>query len=98
MRNDITLKDNDLVFRGGDFLISQSDEQHIEDTINAFQGWWKMNPTDGVGIRSWQKSPAIIQQMTKSIRLNLQADGYICSPKISFDSKGNLIINTNAEL
>jgi len=98
MRQDVKLIENDLVFAYGDFVIVESDTQHIEDTINAFQGWWKQNPLDGVGIRAWQKSPALIQKMTQSIRLNLESDGYKSSPKITIDSKGNLIIDPNATI
>lgn len=38
---DIALMHNDLLIRNGDFVIGESDEQHIMDTINAFPGWWK---------------------------------------------------------
>lgn len=97
MRQDIQLLDNDLVIQNGDFVVDASDEQHIQDTINAFPGWWKQNPLDGVGIGSWRYSPANVQAMTKAIKLNLQADGYICSPTITLDASGKMIIVTNAE-
>jgi hypothetical protein len=42
----------DLLISNGDFAIGNSDEQHIKDTIVAFSGWWKENPSDGVGIDS----------------------------------------------
>lgn len=98
MRQDIKLSNNDLVIQNGDFVISESDEQHIQDTINAFPGWWKMNPADGVGIRAWQYSPSNAQAMNKIIRLNLNADGYICSPSVTLDVTGKLTIITNAEV
>lgn len=98
-RYDVALgTDDDLLIVNGDFAIKQSDEQHIQDTINAFPSWWKMNPLDGVGIRAWQYSPANAQAMAKSIRLNLSADGYICSPTVTLDVAGKLVVNTNAEI
>ena len=97
VRYDISIVDDDLAI-SGDFLIAESDQQHIIDTINAFPGWWKQYPNEGVGIKAWIKSPAIIQQMTKVIKLNLQADNYTCSPKIGFDALGNLQINPNVTI
>jgi len=98
VRHDIQLLEDDFVFANGDFKIAESDEQHIQDTINAFPGWWKQYPDEGVGIRAWQKSPAIIQQMSKTIRVQLALDNYKSSPKIAFDSSGTLKIAPNVSL
>lgn len=98
-RFDIGLDNSgDLLIGADDFVIVQSDEQHIQDTVNAFPGWWKKDPLDGVGIALWRYSPANAQAMAKSIRLNLNADGYICSPTVTIDSAGKLVVNTNAEI
>jgi len=99
VRYDIALDNNELIFKNGDFFIAESDTQHIIDTMNAFAGWWKENPLDGVGIMAWTKSPAIIQEMNRKIRVELQSDGYsVKAPAVSLSVSGELLINPNAEL
>lgn len=98
-RYDIAIIDDDVVIKNGDFLHVISDEQHIKDTIEAFPGWWKEFPNDGVGVRSWQGGPTNVQSITKSIRLNLERDLYnVNNPKVSFDEQGMLIITPNATI
>jgi hypothetical protein len=93
-RTDIQLLDNDLVIQNNDLVIGESDDQHIEDTINSGPGWWKENYTDGVNIRQYLKSKNF-QEINRAITLNLQSDGYVASPIIS-NNNGQLTINPNA--
>ena len=80
----------------GDFAIALSDEQHIKDNINAFPGWWKQYPADGVGAMQYLGSAGQVQALARAIKLQLQADGYqVNNPKISY-SGGQLIINPDA--
>lgn len=80
----------------GDFAIAPSDEQHIKDTINAFPGWWKQYPADGVGAWSYSGSSGQAQSLVRSIKLQLQSDGYqVNNPQVSFIG-GSLIINPDA--
>ena len=97
-RIDLKLYENDLVVFNDDFQLVESDEQHIADTINANPGWWKENPTDGVGIMKYLKGRNIQQTASRAIQLNLQSDGYNSRPIVSFDSNGNLIIDTNVNV
>ena len=50
---DIKLENNDFFIDPvkGDFLITDSDTQHVQDIINSFANWWKEFPTIGVGIK-----------------------------------------------
>jgi hypothetical protein len=94
---DIGLYANDLLIQNGDLVIAASDNQHIVDTINAFPGWWKENPADGVGIFQYQNSLSKEQDIKRSITIQLIADGYnVANPDVSTDSTGALIINPNA--
>lgn len=98
-RIDILITDNDLVFANGDLAFGVSDVQHIQDTINAFPGWWKEYPQEGVGISEWVGSPANVQEMSKAIRLQLVNDGYsVNNPVIKFEPNGGLTINPNATI
>lgn len=100
MRKDIALINNDLVIsRNGDFQLLESDEQHIQDTINANVGTWKENPIDGVGIINYIGSPALKQKLQKKIRIELESDLYkVSNPFINFDANGKLLINPNATI
>lgn len=94
---DIALDNNDLAFSDGDFFVVESDVQHIIDTINAFPGWWKENPSDGVGLMAYTKSPSSMSVLNRSLRINLQSDGYVVdAPVITLGADGNLFINPNA--
>lgn len=74
---DIQLDDDgDLLIRNGDFVIGPSDNQHIQDLINASVGWWKEFPLVGVGIENYQGSSGAQQQLERSIKVQLEGDGY----------------------
>ena len=83
---DIALFKNDLYCLDGDFAISESDEQHVSDTISAFPGWWKQNPADGVGILQYINSTGQEQTLSRSMKM-LLAVGRRNRP----DSKSNTL-------
>lgn len=109
-RYDLQLTENDLpngfvsgndlfISNTGDFVIVPSDAQHVEDTIRSFEGWWKENPTQGVGISAYLGGPADMQNMAKNIRIQLTADGYsVANPKVSLDANGKLVIDPNISI
>jgi hypothetical protein len=97
IREDIQLDNNAIAIVDNDVVWGNSDEQHIVDTINSYPGWWKENPSDGVGIFSYLKSRGTEQFLAKSIKLQLQSDGYIVTnPVVLFGSDGRITINPNA--
>lgn len=76
-----------------------SDIQHVEDTINAEPGWWKENPADGVGIRSYLNSSGQEQILKRAISVQLRSDLYqVENPSVKFSTDGKLVINPNATL
>jgi hypothetical protein len=96
---DIALISNDLFIDpiAGDFSIADSDTQHIVDNIAAFPGWWKENPTDGVGILQYENSAGQEQDIQRMVKIQLQSDGYqVNNPFVKIDSTGKLIVQTNA--
>ena len=94
---DIALINNDVAIANGDFFGAESDVQHVIDTINAFPGWWKENPADGVGLMQYQKSTSAMQDLNRSIRIQLKLDGYaVDAPVITLTPDGQLTINPNA--
>jgi len=97
MNQDFALTGNDLLVKDGDFAISESDIQHIADTMNAFPGWWKEHPADGIGIFAYYNGPVNTQQLKKNITLQLTSDGYrVTNPEVLLNTDGQLVINPNA--
>ena len=95
--SDLKLTDNDLAIENGDFVISLSDEQHIEDIITSFLGWWKEYPALGVGIKQYQGSSGMEQTMEREIKLQLQGDGYtVDGAKVESNPNGTFTIWPNA--
>lgn len=94
---DFALQDNDLYVVNGDLSITESDNQHIADSINAFKGWWKEYPADGVGIFQYLKSIGQEQRLRREIIISLQSDGYYTvNPKVTTDTAGNLYVDPNS--
>lgn len=95
-RFDIQLGDDgDIIIENNDVVLGPSDEQHIQDTLNAFPGWWKENPLDGVGIGAYLNSSGQEQILARSAKLNLTSDGYmVATPKVAIDLN-TISINPN---
>lgn len=94
MRTDYLLDPitNDLLIQGGDFVVGPSDNQHIEDIIQSFQGEYKESPFTGAGIlTSLNASEA--QGSINRVRAQLQAGGYSLDLlDIGIDESGKLFI------
>jgi hypothetical protein len=94
---DFALQGNDLLIKDGDFAIAESDTQHIADTMNAFAGWWKEYPADGVGVFSYLGSAGQEQTLKRVIQIELTKDGYnVANPEVTVNAAGQLSINPNA--
>jgi hypothetical protein len=85
--------DNDLIVKNGDFLVRESDEQHIVLIINTFVGDWKLFPFCGVGIIRYISSSGQQQTLRRSIEVQLQADGYD-KPEVLLRDNAIYSINT----
>lgn len=88
----------DLLIKNGDFVIDVSDEQHIQDTIIAYSGWWKENVNDGVGIESFVKSNGQEQVLSRSVKIQLENDGYTVNNPIVNITNEKLTITPNAQI
>lgn len=89
----------DLLFRNGDIVQGDSDQQHVADTINANVGWWKEYPNDGVQIADYSASPGDGAKLSRKIKIELEKDGYkVSNPVLQFDTAGQLKIYPNASL
>jgi len=97
-RYDIQLYNNDVVIATNDLVYSQSDDQHIADTINACPGWWKETYSEGVAILTYLKGRNIEQELARSIKIQLKADNYNARPLIGYDQYGKLTIDPNVTI
>lgn len=89
-------KNGDLIIENDDIKYGLSDEQHVQDTINAHAGWWKENFTDGVGISSYLNSSGNQQVLERSIKIQLQSDGYTVSNPVVVVQGSNIKVTPNA--
>lgn len=86
------IQDNDVVW-------AESDQQHIQDTINAAPGWWKEHFEDGVNVLSYLNSDGQQQKLAREIKIQLQKDLYtVNNPIVKFEANGKLTIQPNATI
>jgi len=78
MAKDFLLKDGDLQIENGDFIIGDSDQQHVEDLLIAQKGEYTQNPILGIGISRFLRAPMdsrIREKLSREIKLQIEADG-----------------------
>ena len=76
---DIILDENnnyDLLFKNGDFAVSESDLQHQILVINTWLGNWKQYPLQGVGIINYLKSSGQQDTLKREMTVKLISDGF----------------------
>jgi hypothetical protein len=75
MANDILLgEDNDLMFRNGDFVIGESEEQEIKMIMQAVKNDYKQTPELGVNLVEHIESSGSSLRLRQIIKLNLRMD------------------------
>ncbi len=72
---DITFAD-DLEIANGDFVVSESDGQHIEHILRADRGQFRQFPLVGVGLQKQANASPNRQKLKQEIKLQLRADGF----------------------
>lgn len=92
MRQDIIHDDGELKFRNGDFLIEESDRQHVEDIIEAVQGEFKGFPYAGFGAVLQLKKNANDSRFKRDLKIQLEYDGYKSSKIDLTDGYENVIV------
>ena len=65
-----------LQISAGDFVVSESDQDHINIILNSFVGSYKEFPLVGFGLIAYQSSPVNQQVLARGITIQLNADGY----------------------
>ncbi|MEO0075648.1 MAG: oxidase [candidate division WOR-3 bacterium] len=92
MRKDLLLdENNDLKIENGDFVIGQSDQQHIELILRSAPGHWKQHPLIGADLTKMLNAPLSLYEK-QQIKVALQADGYKVN-NITFNDNGEVIVD-----
>lgn len=82
MRQDIQVDEaGELIIKNGDFVIDESDRQHVEHIVIASPGEYKKNPTLGFGAINKIKANADDLRFKRDLKIQLGFDGYT-DPKI----------------
>lgn len=77
MFKDILLDDTgDLRIENGDFVVGESDAQHLMLIVNLMAGSIKQFPLQGVGIMQYSGSSGQAQTVRREIKVKAEADGY----------------------
>ena len=91
--------DGDLDIRNGDFVVGESDDQHVELILASTKGSFLQSPQLGVGLPNFiNKQNNSSDDLRRAINVNLQADGYkVLSLTIGTDGMFNLDYEGNYE-
>ncbi len=80
---DIALdEDGDLKIVDGDLVIEESDQQHVMDIFNSFQGEFKEFPLVGFGATKYVKGIASESEFKRNLKVQLENDVFV-NPKIN---------------
>lgn len=85
--------DGDILIQDGDFVIGESDGQHIRDIMSSVPGWFKEFPFVGFNPYQFLNSRSSVQQQSQLAKIQLESDGYVVDANqlsISIDSDGKI--------
>lgn len=78
MRKDILIDDNDdLLLENGDFVIGESDQQHVLQVIEQQLGETKEFPLVGFGAINYIKTRITEAEFKRDLKVQLNYDGYL---------------------
>lgn len=90
--------DSTFINANNDIAFYESDEDHIQDTIQATQGSYKENPQDGVNVQSYLNSQGQEQILARKIIVQLKSDLYVVNNPIIETTIDKVIVNPNATI
>lgn len=93
MRKDIQHTEGNLVIKNGDFLIAESDMQHVEDIVISPAGDFKSTPMIGFGAVLHLKKNHNQSAFKRDLKIQLEYDGYVNSEIDLTKGYENLKIN-----
>jgi len=92
---DIALNENnDIIIKGGDFLIDYSDEVHVEQILKSAKGSWKQYPLLGVHLIKKTNMPTSetkLVALKKEMKIQLEYDNYRVNKIIVSDLNNTIL-------
>lgn len=88
---DITYTE-DLLTKGGDFIVEESEQQHIQDIVFSSRGDFRQFPLVGVGITSTLNSNENIDVIRKRVKNQLNYDNFDVSEVELLEDKSIRIV------
>lgn len=85
------LFEDDLIIKNGDFVIGESDNQHVKHILLAGKGEYKSNPELGVGIENMLSTEEPMEFLIEA-KKNLEYDGMKVN-NISFTEAGTINVD-----
>jgi len=79
---DITHENGIMLIKNGDFVINESDQQHIGDIFTLHKGELKEFPNIGFGASKYLKSMVSKTEFKRNLKVELQKDNYNVNVKI----------------
>jgi hypothetical protein len=90
--------DKTFINANNDISFYESDEDHIQDTIQATKGSYKESPQDGVNIQSYLNSQGQGQTLAREIIVQLKSDLYVVNNPIIEITSDSISVNPNATI
>lgn len=88
--------EGDLVIQNGDFLVAESDGQHIEHILRADRGQWRQNPLIGVGLQRQSNASVDRQRLRQEIKLQLRADNFTVK-RVNVTAGDRMVVDIDAK-
>jgi len=80
---DLIHENGTMCLKNGDFVINESDQQHIGDIFTLHKGELKEFPNLGFGASKYLKSMVSKTEFKRNLKVELQKDGYNANVKIN---------------
>jgi hypothetical protein len=98
---DLKVEDsNDFIFKNGDFVVVDSNQQHSVAIMESNKGEWKMNPFLGVDINRYLNGNGVLTGtiLEQEVRRQFKNDGFKTQDlEVDVDiSTNKVILSTNA--
>lgn len=76
--SDITVDSSgEPLIANGDFVVGDSEAQHLEHLLKAFPGNYRAYPLVGIGAPAWQNARVGLGRIEGDIKLQLKADNWV---------------------
>lgn len=65
------------VIKNGDYVVGDSEAQHLDHLLQAFPGSYFYYPLTGIGAPAWKNARIGLSSIEANTKLQLKADGWV---------------------